>query len=147
MARFRFRLEALLTARQEIERRHQREVADFERQRRDLEDTLRRHQQFITEGQAALRDRLVGAIEVDKLRTHAGTTLQLMRAAQRLVLEAAEVHQRLEEARARLASAAADRRAIELLRERRYEAWRRKIERAEDALIDELANRPKREWM
>ena len=67
-----------------------------------------------------------------------------MREAERIARDLGEVYKALESARAELAEAAAARRAIELLRERRYEAWRRKHARAEDAFIDELGARAAR---
>ena len=60
-------------------------------------------------------------------------------AVRRSDLELAGLHRRLEAARSELTEAARDRRAIELLRERRLFEWRRRIDRAEDAVIDDLA--------
>ncbi len=51
-----------------------------------------------------------------------------------------EVIERLEEARAELVEASADRRAIELLRERRYELWRREQLRREQRELDDVVN-------
>lgn len=141
MTRFRFKLEAVLLARKEEERSHQRAVATLERRRRELEDTLRRQQAFISAGKAETADRLVGAIDVSSLRAHAGATIQLMRAAHRLLLELAGIHRRLDAARAELVEAARRRRAIELLRERRLEEWKRGLDKAENAAIDEMAAR------
>ena len=139
MARFRFRLEPLLRARRQTEQTRQRAVAELERRRRELEDTLRRQQQFITAGKQSLRDRLVGSLDMASLRAHAGSTIHLLREAQRIVIELAGVHKRLEGARAQLIEAARQRRAVELLRERRLAQWKAQINKAEDAALDELA--------
>jgi flagellar FliJ protein len=139
MSRFRFSLEPLLTARRHAERERQRAVAELERERRDLENRLRKQQQFIGEGKRLARDQLVGRLDLSAMREHAAATIALMRDAQRVVLELAGVHKRLDSARAELVEAARQRRAVELLRERRYERWKREINRAEDAAIDELA--------
>jgi flagellar FliJ protein len=139
MARFRFPLEALLTARRHSEWGRQLVVADLQRRRLDLEDALRRDQQFIGDGKRSLRDGLTGLLDVTALRGHAGSTIQLMRRANRILLELAGIHRRLESARVDLVEAARGRRAVELLRERRFAAWKRKIGRAEDAAMDELA--------
>ena len=139
MPRFRFRLEPVLEARRRTEQGRQRAVADLERQRRELEDTLRRHQQFITSGKQSLATQLVGSIQLDALRAHAGSTIHLMRRAHRVLIELAGVHKRLDAARAELIEATRDRRAVELLRERRFAEWKRVLERAENAALDEMA--------
>ncbi len=139
MPRFRFKLEPLLTARKQIERAKQRVVAELERRRLELEDMLRSQQRFISEGKQSLRDRMVGSLDLPVMRSHASCTVQLMRRAQRIVLELAGIHSRLQAAREELIEAARDRRAVELLRERRFEQWKADLNKAEDAAVDELA--------
>jgi flagellar FliJ protein len=143
MPRFRFPLEPLLKARRHEERKKQLAVAVLERQRLELEDTLRRQNVFIEAGRRSLADRLQGSIDIDALRTHARATIKAMQHANRLVLEIAGVHKRIETARGELVEATRDRRAVELLRERRFDAWKARIEKAEDADTDELASRAK----
>lgn len=142
MPRFVFRLDPLLRARRETERRHQRAVAELERRRRDLEDDLRRRQGFIAEGKRELSERLTGRLDLGALRDHAGASLRMLREANRIVVELAGVHTRLEEARATLVEATRARRALELLRERRFDAWKRDLDKREDAALDEIAGRP-----
>jgi flagellar FliJ protein len=139
MPRFRFELEPLLTARRHVERSKQRAVAELERERLRLEGALRRQQQFISTGKASLRGHLVGALDLGSMRAHASSTIQLLREANRLVIELAGVHKRLDRARGDLVEAARERQAIELLRERRFDAWAAAIGKAEDAALDELA--------
>jgi len=139
MARFRFQLEPLLRARRATERSHQLEVAEIDRRRVELEQTLRRQQQFISSGKREMSRRLVGPLEMSSLRQHAGSTIGLMRQGHRIVIELAGLHKRLEAARIRLREAARERRAVERLRERRFDQWRRRMQKAEDAAIDELA--------
>ena len=139
MPRFRFALEGLLKARRADEQREQRAVADVERERLFLEDRLRRQQHAIASGRQSLRDSLVGSVDAQMLRLHAASTIQQMRQGQRLALELAGVHRRLEAARQTLVEAARARRAIELLRERRFEQWKAALDKAEDAALDELA--------
>ena len=139
MARFRFRLQPLLRARRIAEQEKQRVVADIERQRRDLEDQLRRKQEQIASGKQNLRNDLTGSIHAPSLRLQAHNSLNVMRDAQRLVLELAGVHRRLDSARQELQEATRQRRAIELLRDRRYEQWLREQDRIDAAMIDELA--------
>ena len=139
MPRFRFEMEPLLRARRQAEQVKQRAVANLERTRLALETRLRSNQEFISEGKRDQRGRLVGVLNLASLRAHAGSTIQVMRQAQRTLLELAGLHRRLEAARAELTEAARERRAIELLRERRFEEWRKRLDRADDAVIDELA--------
>jgi flagellar FliJ protein len=139
MPRFRFTLDPLLRARLRREQHCQREVAKLERERLDLEARLRRYQGDLAAGKDSLRDRLVGPLDTSALRLQAGQARQIMRSAQQIVIELAGVQKRLEGARAELLQAATQRRAVELLRDRRFEAWKRRIEKAETAAVDELA--------
>ena len=59
--------------------------------------------------------------------------------AQRTVLELAGLLRRLESARAELLEAAKRRKAVELLKDRRFEEWRSDQNRRELAAVDELA--------
>ncbi len=139
MARFVFRLQPLLRARRLAEQTQQRRVGELEQQRIGLEDTLRRRQQALADSKVALRDRLMGTLQLHDLRVHANAALQVMRQGQRLVLQLAGVHKRLEEARADLLAATQRRRALELLRDQRLEQWRADQNRAEAATLDDLA--------
>jgi flagellar export protein FliJ len=65
--------------------------------------------------------------------------MQLMRTAQRLVLELAGVHKRLEAARAGLIEATKQRRAMELLHDRQLARFKAAIERRETAAFDDMA--------
>lgn len=138
MSRFRFRLQPVLDARLRAEETRRRELAEVEGERQELENRLRRRQTAITEARSEVVDSLVGTIRVDDLRAHANASLAEMRDAQRTVLELAGVHRRLETARSALAEAARERRAIELVKERRFEEWRRTLDRREQAALDEL---------
>ena len=139
MARFRFQLEPLLRARQRAEDVVEREVARLEQARTGLEDALRGRQHRLSESKRSVRGQLVGTIEASTVRMQANASLAIMRDAQRTVLELAGLHRQLEQAREQLREAARKRRAIELLKERQMEEWRRMQARAEQLLLDELA--------
>jgi flagellar FliJ protein len=139
MAAFRFRLDPLLEARRQREKAVQRQVAEAERQRLELEEAIRRRQRDLSAARAELRGRLTGALHAEQLRMHAASALHFMRDAQRLVIELAGVRRRLEAIRARLAAAARERRALELLRERRLAAWTARRAALEAAAADDLA--------
>lgn len=139
MPKFRFKLDPVLRARRIEEREKQRAVAEIERERREYEDRLRQMQQHITAGKGELRGRLTGRIDPAALRQQAHNSLSLSRKAQRTVLELAGVHKRLDAARRELVEAMRRRRAVELLRDKRYEQWLAEQEKADTAMIDELA--------
>lgn len=139
MPRFHFALEPLLRARRAAEEVVQRRVAEIAEELRALEDRLRRQQESIAEGKRSLRAGLTGLVRMPELRLHASAAIQLTRKGHRLVLEMAGLHKRLEAARLELVEAARQRRAIEILRERRFEEWKREIEKQETNALDELA--------
>jgi len=139
MPRFRFQLQAVLDARLRAEREEHRRVAEMETERRRLEDGLRRRQSQIGEARSQLRGRLEGRIDASSLRGQANASLAEMRDAQRVVLELAGIHRRLETLREGLRAASRARRAVEILKERRFEAWRREQDRREQAELDEMA--------
>jgi flagellar FliJ protein len=139
MKRFVFKLDPLLRQRERTEKDRQRALAEIEAERRELEGTLRRHQSTLAEGKQGLRDGLVGSLDVRALRQHATTAIQLERHARQLVVQLAGVHARLDEARGALVEATRQRRAVEVLRERRYAEWRADLDREETNDIDELA--------
>ena len=139
MAKFRFELQAVLNARLRAEELQQRRVAELEASRRKLEDGLRARQARIGESRAQLRGRLMGAIDPSMLRGQANASLVGMRDAQRVVLELAGIHRRLQSVMAELRAASRDRRAVEILKERRFEEWRREQDRREQAELDEIA--------
>jgi flagellar FliJ protein len=139
MAKFRFELQAVLNARLRAEELQQRRVAELEASRRKLEDGLRARQARIGESRAQLRGRLMGAIDPSMLRGQANASLAGMRDAQRVVLELAGIHRRLQSVMVELRAASRDRRAVEILKERRFEDWRREQDRREQAELDEIA--------
>ena len=139
MARFVFALEPLLRVRLRAEQQHQRTMAGLERERIHLQGTLRRHQHGITQGKQGLRTALTGAIDMPTLRLAANASLHVVRKAQQIVLQLAGVHKRLDSARARLIEAAKHRRAMELLRDRRFAQFKAAENKAETAALDELA--------
>ncbi len=139
MSKFVFALEPLLRARRVEEESAQRAVADIQRERYALEDRIRRKQQAITIGKSEQQNFLTGVLDMTMLRGHAGSTLRLMRDAQRIVLELAGLHKRLEMARDKLREDTRRRRVVELLRERRFASWKRTQEKIERDSLDELA--------
>ena len=140
MPRFRFPLQAVLDQREREERERRVAVARLEAERRGLEDALRSRQDGIRRVKGELREALGPGKPIDAggLRLQVGAALRSQMDAQQLALRLAGVHRRLDGARGALTEAAKRRRGVELLKERRFAAWREAIERRERAEADDI---------
>jgi flagellar FliJ protein len=139
MATFIFKLEPVLKMRKHAENILRREVAQLEQAKTTLKESLRTRQQRLSDSKNAVRDQLVGSVDLSHIRLQATAGMGIMRDAQRNVLELAGLHRKLEVARLKLAEAAKERRAIELLRERRFDQWRAEQSRREEAAFDDMS--------
>lgn len=139
MAKFTFQLESVLRHRRMVEEQRQRELAMVLKERAELREQLRQMQQTISRSKRQLCDGLIGAVDVDRVAGFARYSAQVTQRARGYVLKLASVEKRIEEARGRLLEAKRARRALELLRERRYAQWKLEQERREAAALDELA--------
>ena len=136
--RFVFRLEAVLGQRRRVERHKQRTLAGLQLQRVQLEDRIRQIQSGLGQERDDLRGMLTGAVDVAAVRHASGASLHGIILLQRAALELAGLIRRIEIARADLASAMVARKAVENLRAKQYEEWKREISRREDAQLDDL---------
>jgi flagellar export protein FliJ len=147
MARFRFALDPVLRQRKREEQDKQRVVARLERERIEIEDEIRGYQASIVDEKAELTARLDaarldgggGGVDLGAVRVQANASLHLITLAQRAALRLAGVYERLDVARLALLEATTRRKAVEVLRDKRYDAWRRGLNRAEAAALDEIA--------
>lgn len=141
MARFVFELEAVLKHRLGEERRRQIVVAQIERERVALEGQVRSAGEGMAREKRELRDRLGAGTSGSLLdvRLQAAAALRLDREARHAVVRLAGVGHRLEAARRALIEATTRRRALEVLKQRRYEAWLGERKRREAGELDELA--------
>lgn len=144
MAKFRFSLETLLKQRERVEEAKQRDLAAIERERLDLERRILETQRAIAEQKNDLRSALGagggGGVDLQSVRLQSHASLHAVASIQRLALSLAGVHQRIARARDELLKATAERKAVELLRQRRYEAWLREESKKEAAAVDDLVN-------
>ena len=149
MKHFRFKLQPVLEQRERVERERELDVARLEKERVELERRLTTQQGFISASKGALREALGAGVDASVrdggarvnpslLRLQATNAVHLNFRAHQTVLGLAGLHTKLEQARARLAEAARDRRAIELLKEKRLEAWKKERGRKERVAQDEL---------
>jgi len=139
MGRFVFKLQTLLDMRKREEDAVLRTLTGLLNRKTSIEERLRRQQIEFMESKQTMRDKMVGVLDTDALRLHAHNSLNVMRAAQTSAIELAGLGNRINHVREQLTSARTKRRAVELLKERRFEEWRRAEERREVADLDELA--------
>jgi len=138
VARFKFELEAVLEHRKRLEQERQKAVAELESQRVGLEGIIRRCQEGLVHEKEEMKALLKGA-DMRGVRFQIAAAGRLTASAQRAVLELAGLHKRLEAARVLLLDAARRRKAVELLKERRFEEWMRHQNKLEAEAMDELA--------
>jgi len=160
MPKFRFELEAVLKARLAAERQKQLALARLEQERLQIEDYIRTCQRQIRAETQDLRDHLAnereasieqrreswrgdtndgGGVDIRAVKLQASAALHQVGEAQRAVLQLAGVHTRIERARLELLEATTARKAVEALKERRFEAWREAQNKSEAAMLDEIS--------
>lgn len=147
MAKFRFPLEALLEQRSAVEKSRQLAVAALERERIELEGLIGDRQRQIRSHKDDLRALLTGvgadgtpqSVDTRTVRLQANASLHAQVGTQRMALQLAGVYRRLEAERAELMRATTARRAVETLKTRRLEAWKRELNRKESTMLDEMA--------
>jgi flagellar export protein FliJ len=147
---FIFKLQPVLAQRERLEERAQLKVAELERQRLGVEQTLKVIQAELLDtrrfirgglfaGEASRRDseQAVGGMAGVRLATNA--SLHLTVQAQRAAMELAGILKRLDMARADLLKATADRKTVQLLKDRAREMFQREQLKREMAELDEMA--------
>ena len=150
MSIFVFKMQSLLDLRLREEESAQREMSLLMREKSEIDERLRRHQMAIEDGKQALRDDLVGIVDVRRLRLQTHAAFGVMREAQGAAIALAGLARKIENARILHQAARAKRRAVELLKEKRHAEWLREQDRREIALLDELAiaaSHAQKEWM
>lgn len=143
MPAFRFPLQALLEHRARIERDHQIRVAQAERERVEAEEEVRRKQRSIVAIKQDLREALspgAGAIDLRGARLQANASLHATLSTQQSALKLAGAMRKTGAAREQLVEAAKDRRALELLRDRREAEWKHRLLKAETNELDDVNN-------
>jgi flagellar FliJ protein len=139
MAKFKFNLEAVLRVRRATEEERQRDLAKAMRLRMILEGQLRQMQETITQSKRDLGSGLIGRVDLDSVAQFARYSGQVAMRAQGMLQQLAVAEKQIETARERLLQASRDRKALELLRDRRLALWQAEREKKESAMLDELA--------
>ena len=136
---FSFRYQSVLEQRRHAEEQRQRELADVLRQRRELEDLLREAQQTITTNKQQLADSLTGRVDMSQLGMFARYASHTTARGMGVVRRIARLDRDIEAARARLLEATRQVKALELLRDREHEQWKKDRRKKEDQRLDEVA--------
>ncbi len=141
MPRFVFELEAVLRHRRAQERERQIALARLEAERRRLDEAISSCQDELDLERAELRTQFIagGTLDIRGVRLQSATSLRIHARAHQSVVMLAGVLRRIDGARKDLLEASRRRRAVELLREKRYAAWLDGLKRKEAGAIDEIA--------
>lgn len=142
---FVFRLQAVLEHRSHVEQEKMLAVAAIERERQALERALAERQREIRACKEDLRAMLgggdSGVVDPRPVRLQAAAAFRAQAQSQRLLLQLAGVHRRLESAKEELRRASSAKRAVELLKARRHSQWKREMDRRDSAEMDEIGTR------
>jgi flagellar FliJ protein len=140
MARFVFRLEAVLDTRRLAEQQRQRELAEVSAQMVALQNELRALNETADLATSDIRqNRLIGQLDMAFIAAHRRYMGAVQRKALELVQRMALVQRQLDQARAALGEAAKQRKIIERLREKQLARWRAEISRKELEQLDEVS--------
>ena len=139
MAKFVFRLDGVLKQREQLERQRQRDMAIALAELTALQEQLRAVEGTQSAATTDLRDnRLVGRIDLAFLAAHRRFMLATQRKGMAIVQQIAVAQRKVDEARLALAEAAKGRKAIETLRDKRHDEWRRDEAKKEADVLDEV---------
>jgi flagellar FliJ protein len=139
VARFHFKLEALLDHRQRVEKEKQRKLAVIQQEvqviTRQLQET---HARIAAENKTLTATALTGTLDMQYIahekRFVGNLHIKIVLGMQKL----AGLEKTLNAARAELLAAARDRKVIEKLKEKQLARWRLEQDRKEAALMDEI---------
>jgi flagellar FliJ protein len=137
--RFEFKLEGLLEHRRQLEKDHQRKVAEIQQEAQYITRQIREAQtRIVLENRKLTGEKLVGKLDmayiahekryVGNLHVHIALMMQNL----------AGVEQKLAAARVGLLAAAKARKVIEKLREKQLARWRAEQDHKEAAMMDEI---------
>jgi len=137
--KFIFRLESLLEHRKQVEKEHQRRVAEIQQQIQQLMlDIQETESRISSENRALAAEKLVGTLDMQYITHEKRFVGNLHMKIVLTMQQIAKIEQTLAAARAELLVAARARKVIEKLREKQYRRWREEQDRKDAALMDEI---------
>lgn len=138
MARFVFKLRAVLKQRRWVERQRQGELAVAQRAVQATEAELARLEQEVRDANDFARQALrVGRVNVGLLSQHRLYLVGAGQRMQKLAQRVAQARREMSSAQQRLAEATKQRRVIEMLRDWQLQQWKAEQDRRELAVLDE----------
>lgn len=148
MAKFRFNLGAVLKQREAAETVRRAQLAAQLRERSRVEDAIRTLDAGLAEARDEVREGLFPAsdggagarADLVGARWSANAALHLHLRVRREFVRLAGAEKRVEGARQELLEAATARKAVEVLKAKRYEEWKAQERRRETAELDEVAS-------
>ena len=142
MARFVFKLQAVLALREREELTARRAMAERQRDANQLRDELIQLNADLVQSQQDLRgSHLTGRLDPNYLSAHRRFTIDVSRRGRETMNKIGLADKLLEDARKELAVATQRRRAIERLRDKQEAEWREATERRDLAAADDDNNR------
>jgi len=140
MAKFTFKLDAVLRHRKAIEQEKLRLYAAALASFKELEDQLKALNQTMQETNDDIRqNHLVGRLDIAFITAHRRFLLGMQRKALSLVASMSTSQKQVDAARVVLAEAAKQRKVIEKLREKQEQRWKEELSRKEMIAADEVA--------
>jgi flagellar FliJ protein len=142
MARFLFHLEGLLRHRKNQERQKQRELAGIASQLAVLQGEMGSLNGTLASTLDDLRsNRLVGKLDVQFLAAHRRYIMSVQRKSASLAQKMTVIQKQLDESRASLTEAAKQRKMMEKLREKQFQAWQTQQNHHEFLEADDIGMR------
>ena len=139
MSKFVFKLEPVLKQRQMAEDQKQRQLAQLMRHRMIFHNQLRGIQTQLSDSKGQLADGLVGKVDLTSISQFARFSGQSQMRAQTIVRQLATLENHIAEAQKQLVEAMRQRKALDLLRDKQYQLWKRTQLRREASRLDDLA--------
>ena len=138
MSKFVFNLEGVLRQRKTVEQMRQRELAEVLSIYTQAEAELRTLDANVLQICEDVRlNRLTGRLDLTFLAGHRRYIAAMQRKALAIATRMAEIKVKVDQARLALGLAARERKVMEKLREKQFEAWREEQSRKESADLDE----------
>lgn len=139
MPRFQFRFSSLLKHRRRVEQDRRRELATCLRKQMILQNQLRTMQQSISESKRQAAGLLVGRVDIDAISRMGAHASHTQLRGQDVVMRLADLEREIRRSRESLMDATRQRKALELLRQRHFEAWRAEQRRKQMQELDDIA--------
>lgn len=147
MARFSFRLQTVLDERQRAEERALSALAASQRIAADIETKIDSIHAEVSDQKSDMRDHaLLGRLDVPFLMANRRYFAAQLCEVARLSRDLADARLEVESRRRKLAIAARERKALEVLRDKQKQRWQAEQEKRERTLADEIALQIGYEW-